>query len=120
MLNSARRIVRLTRWIPLFIKAPIARIAYGFLDDRIFSNTLSNLGVVRLPAGMTEHVEALDVVLDASKTNRASCAMVTFGDTAMLTISKSTADPSFEERLYALLRADGITVSVEGTELHGR
>ena len=43
--------------------------------------------------------------------------MVTFGNTATLSVSKNTIDPSFEEALYELLCRDGLTPVVEGSEL---
>jgi hypothetical protein len=118
MLNSTLRIVTTTRWVPLFIKAPVARLIYGFLGDSIFSNTLSNLGVVTFPEPLASQVAVLDFVLGAPQTNRASCALVTYGGTATLSITKVTLDPSFEETVHALLTADGIDVTVEGTAPH--
>ena len=35
-------------------------------------------------------------------------------------ISKMTADPTFEEKMYQLLTADGIAVEVEGSEYYAR
>lgn len=116
MMASTGRMVGLMRYVPLFIKAPAAKLVYGFLGDTVFSNTLSNLGVIKLPEGMSEHVESVDIILGTSVTNRAGCALATYGNTATLSISKMTADPSFEERLYALLNADGVMVEVEGSE----
>lgn len=115
MLLATQQLVRALRYVPLMVKEPVARMAYGFLGDRIFSNTLSNLGVVELPEEMAQHVESLDFVLGTSLTNRAGCALVTCGGVATLSISKLTADPSFEEKLYALLRGDGVAVRVEGS-----
>ena len=118
MLNGAVKLVSSVRYIPLFIKAPVAGAIYGFLGDKIFCNTLSNLGVVTFPDGMAEHVESMDFVLGTEITNRAACAMVTVGNVATLSISKLTADPSFEEALYDLLCQDGIVPVVEGSELY--
>ena len=36
------------------------------------------------------------------------------------TISKMTADPTFEEKMYQLLLNDGIAVEVEGSEYYER
>lgn len=116
MMKSAAHMVKLIRYIPLAVKAPVAKIIYGFLGDKIFSNTLSNLGVVEMPEQMAQQIEAMDFVLGAAATNRASCALVTFADTATLSITKMTADPSFEEKLYSLLTDDGIIPVVEGSE----
>ena len=118
MLNSTERMVGAMRYVPLFIKAPVARIGYGFLSDRIFSNTISNLGVVTMPAALADHIESMDFVLGGALTNRASCAMVTFNNTATFSISKCTADPSFEEKLYELLASDGVLPVVEGSLIY--
>ena len=118
MMNSTKNMVNAVRYVPLFIKAPAARLVYGFLGDRIFSNTLSNLGVVKMPPELSEQIESMDFILGTALTNRAGCGLVTYGNTATLTLSKFTTDPSFEERLYDLLRLDGIELRVDGSEAH--
>ncbi|MGM9641163.1 MAG: hypothetical protein ACI3V3_07325 [Faecousia sp.] len=118
MLTAAVRMVDVLSWVPLFIKGPVASVVYGFLGDRIFTSALSNLGVVRMPPSMEAQLESMDFVLGTAITNRAMCALVTVGDAATLSITKMTADPSFEEKLYQLLRADGIEVQAEGSRLY--
>ena len=117
MVKATNRIVNAIKFIPLFLKAPVVRLVYGFIGDRGFSNTLSNLGVVSLPPEIAGRIDSMDFVLGAAITNRTSCAMVTFGNTATLSVSKNTADPSFEEALYELLCRDGLIPVVEGSEL---
>ena len=119
MMNATLRMVHSLRWVPMLVKKPAASIVYGFLGDKIFSNTLSNLGVVALPREMTPYVDHFDFVLGTAKSNRASCTLVTFGDVATFTISKLTADPSFEERLYRQFIEAGLKPCVEGSELYG-
>ncbi len=119
MMDSTTRLVDLIRYIPLRVKAPVTKKIYGFLGDGIFSNTLSNLGVVCLPPEMENEIAYMDFILGPSYINRASCGLVTFGNTAMLSITKTTLDPSFEEKLYSLLRRDGLTPEVEGSECYG-
>lgn len=118
MMASTEKMVSMVRYVPLIIKAPVAKVIYGFLGDKLFCNTLSNLGVVKLPDEMARHIESMDFVLGTAITNRVSCSMVTFGGVAVLSIAKMTADPTFEEKLYELLTADGIPVEAEGSELH--
>lgn len=118
MMNAAEKMVNALRYIPLAVKAPAARIVYGYLGDRIFSNILSNLGVVKMPEELSKHIFSMDFVLGAAITNRASCAMVTFGNISTLSITKMTVDPSFEEMMYKLLDADGIPVRIEGSALY--
>ena len=119
MINSTERMVGAVRYVPLFIKTPAARIIYGYLSDRIFSTTLSNVGIINMPPGLEEHIDSIDCVLGSAQTNRASCAMATYGNTASLSITKNTADPTFEEELFRLLKSDGVTLVVEGSVLYG-
>ncbi len=118
MLTATRKMVNTVRYIPLTVKRPVAKIVYGFLGDKIFTNTLSNLGVVNMPSCISEQIESMDFVLGTAITNRAGCAAVTFGDTTIFSITKLTADPTFEEKMYELLCRDGIKVTAEGSELY--
>ena len=115
MLTMAKTLVSSVRYVPLFIKQPVASVIYGFLGDKIFSNTLSNLGVVTLPEEIAEHVESMDFLLGTASSNRAECTLVTTGGVATFTVTKNTADPTFEEKMYALLTKDGIEIEAEGS-----
>ena len=105
--------------MPLFIKAAVAKIVYDFLGDRVFTTTLSSLGVVDMPAEMSEHIKKMDFVLGTVAISRAACSMVTAGDTATFSIAKLTADPSFEERMYSLFVENNLEPHVSGSELYG-
>lgn len=118
MVCASTRLVSSVRFVPLFIKAPIARMIYGFLGDKIFTNTLSNLGVVELPPEMAEKVDRMEFLLGTLVTNRAGCALVTCNGKAVLSISKQTVDPSLEEALARLLEEDGIPFEVKGSMLY--
>lgn len=119
MVTATKKLVSSVRYVPLAIKQPVAKAVYGFLGDKIFSNTLSNLGVVRLPEVFYGYVKSMDFVLGTAMTNRAECSLVTLGNCATLSISKLTADPSFEESMERLLRLDGIEAAIEGSGYYG-
>ena len=119
MLASTEKLVHSMQYIPLALKQPVARLVYGFLGDRIFSNTLSNLGVVQIPEAMARQIESMDFVLGTTITNRAGCSAVTVNQVTTFSIAKTTADPTFEEMMWELLRRDGISVEVEGSECYG-
>jgi hypothetical protein len=118
MVTATGRIVAALRYIPLFAKTPVVKLVSNILSDKIFSNTLSNLGIVSLPPELAQHVRHMEIVLGPAISNRTSCALVTFGNTATLSITKITADPSFEEKLYDLLLSDAISLTVDGSELY--
>lgn len=118
MANAAERMVGAIRYVPLFVKSSVASIIYGYLGDKIITNTLSNLGVVTLPPELDGYIESMDFVLGTAITNRVSCSMVTYGNTATLSIAKMTVDPSYEEKLLHLLCEDDIQTRVEGSDLY--
>ena len=115
MLTSAVMLVNAARPIPLSLKGWFIRIIYGFLGDKLFTNTLSNLGIVEIPDELCPYVRMMDFVLGTVITNRAACSMVTVNGKAVLSIAKLTRDPSFEERLYSELTALGIHTEAEGS-----
>ncbi|MDD3389199.1 MAG: hypothetical protein PHP09_03375 [Bacilli bacterium] len=118
MLYSTKQMVRKLRFIPLFIKTPIAKRVYGMIGERSYTNTLSNLGIVNFPSQLGEHIESLDFILGTAVVNRANVSVVTFKDTVTLSISKNTTDNAFEERLLALFNIDEIPLTIEGSDVY--
>ena len=117
-MSTTVKLVQSVKYIPLNIKKPVVRLVYGFLGDKVNTSFLSNLGVIRLPEDMGEYVEKFDFVLGPSDICRASCALVTFKDVSVLSITKITADVCFEEKLLQLLQKDGLEVDVKGSDVY--
>ena len=106
--------------IPLPLKQPVTKLLGKLLGDRIFTTSLSNLGVVELPEDMAKEIFSMDFVLGTTTINRTQNSLISVNGITTLSISKYTKDPSFEEKVYALLRNDDITIEVEGSEPYGR
>ena len=120
MITATVNLVSSIRLIPLVIKQPIAKMIYGLLGEKIYTTTFSNIGVVRFPEELMEHIDHMDFCLGAQVTNRLACATVTCGNVVTFSISKMTADPAFEEKMFQLLTSDGIDTEVEGSESYAR
>lgn len=117
-MKSTNRLVNSLKFVPLFIKKPIAKIIYGFLGDKIFTTTLSNLGVVNYPEGLKDKIEKMDVVLGTTITNRAMFSMISCNDVLTLSIAKNTTNSALELNLYSLLLNEGIKPQVFGSEVY--
>ena len=120
MITAAVNLVSSIRMIPLVIKQPIAKMVYGFLGEKIYTTTFSNLGVVNMPKEFDEHVTSMDFCLGAQMTNRLACTLITCNGVSAFSISKMTDDPTFEEKMYQLLTNDGLLIEVEGSEYYAR
>ena len=118
MMSTTIKLIKTLRFVPLAIKRPVLIMVYGFLGDKIFSNYLSNVGVVRVPKGMEQYIDKFDFLLGINEICRAACSLITFNNKAVFTISKSTSSPAYEEKLYQLLTDAGIDVEVTGSQLY--
>ena len=118
MMSTAVKLVRSIKLIPLFLKRPVVRTVHGILGDNAFTNTLSNIGVVSMPKEMEPFIEKFDFVLGGDTVNRASCTMITHKNAAVFSITKWTADPSFEDKMYRLFVDCGLRPNVTGSVLY--
>lgn len=115
-MQMSRRLVSALRFVPLVVKRPIVQLAYGAMGDGVFTTTFSNLGAVRSSDEFAQYVEKLDFVLGPPTLNRAICGMCSFGDRAVLTVTKCTTLTLFEDSLYRRLTDDGLEPYMEGTQ----
>ena len=118
MVAGTDNLVNSIKFIPIAIKSPVVKMVYGVLGERVFTTTLSNLGVVTMPKGFAEHIIDMEFALGASKTNKALCGVISYGDTTCFTITKNTVSPVFEEKIHSLLKREGIDPIVEGSPLY--
>lgn len=118
MLYATKKLIKGIRLIPLIIKQPIAKFISGFLGDQAFTSTLSNIGIVNLSDEFNSYIKDVEFTLNTSVYNRGACGVATFNNITTMSISKNTVDPSFESKIYELLKQEGLDVVVEGSELY--
>ncbi len=104
------------RFTPLVLKQLIFQNIINPIKDYNQTNTLSNVGIIKNEFG--GQVDSFDGILGPTGVNRAACGMISYEDNAMLTITKSTLDRSFEESLFEVLSAAGIHVEQEEVSIY--
>lgn len=119
MMSSTAGMINSIKYIPLILKQPVLKLLYKVYGDRLFTLTISNLGVVDFGKDLTKYIESGDFVLGTTAVNRCNTSLITINNVSTLSISKLTVDPSFENKLYDLLLKDGIDIEVEGSECYG-
>ena len=115
MMMTTRKIISTLAYVPLFIKMPIVQSVYGYLGNSIIGNTLSNLGAVKVPEEMAEHIEKMYFVLMPGRPNRATTTMVSIKNRSVMTVTMNDKDLSFLDAVYDLLKEDGLSVELEGS-----
>lgn len=118
MMSTSHKLVSSLKLVPLAVKSPVAKAVYGFLGDARFSNTLSNLGVVRMPEGIADKIDSFQFVLGTCAVSRASCAVCSYGGKTVFSISKSTLDPSFEESMIRTAAELGLKTEISGSPVY--
>lgn len=113
-LASTNKTVKNCRHIPLIIKRPVMLSGSG-IAVRMFTNTLSNLGVVDTPAEMKEYIDKFDCYMGNPANKKVGCNLISYNGKLVFTIVKSIKNDTYENTLYRLLTEDGIAIEVEGT-----
>ncbi len=103
----------LVKIMPLFIKNIAMKAVYDLVGERKSCLTLSNLGNVKLPEEMKEHIERMDFILGKQATTKYNCGMLSYGETTYINFLRKCDDPLLEREVFYILREDGVTVEVE-------
>jgi len=85
------------RCLPLFIKKPIIDTINLHHGDIYCSQTLSNLGEVRLPEAMQPYVTAFDFVLGCQRGNSGACTCAGYDGKLFLHLSRNIFGAEFEQ-----------------------
>ncbi|MBO4358441.1 MAG: hypothetical protein J5796_01420 [Erysipelotrichaceae bacterium] len=116
MMATTGNLIKMIDRVPMIMKTPVIQLAYGYLGNRIIAMTLSNLGNIEVPERMKNLIESFDFIIAPTRPNRAACALVSYDGKMRLTVSKATKDDSFENEIYDLLKEEGLSITVEGSE----
>ena len=116
MMRYANRLVNSIKFIPLFIKKPIANFIYGSLSDKSSTTVLSNLGKINVP--YSEYINKMDFLLGTTISNKVLFTMISANDILTLSISKFTTNTSIENNLFNLFNQKKLNVKVYGSEVY--
>jgi len=106
---------RAIQFMPLGLKKIIISRIAALSAGKSFTGVLSNLGLVK--TDFADRVERFDAISVPSVSGRVGCALVSYRDKAVLSITKRAGSCAFESKMYELLSDLGLTVLVEGNEV---
>ncbi len=111
--NVARQWNLPVRLIPLFIKKIITRFIYSYRETHYFSGMLSNLGRVKLPEAIAEHVKRIDFI-PTPQLNKTGLGVVGYNDRLYLNFGRVVSDPIVARVFLRKLIKMGLAVKVTG------
>ena len=112
------KLVKHLKFIPLFIKRPIANLVVNIFGDRSQTTTLSNLGVINLEYSVSKHIKSADFVLGTTITNKILFTMITVNNITNFTVSKYTTNSSVENNLYNIFKENDLILRIHGSETY--
>lgn len=98
--------------LPLFIKNIIMKAVFIAAGERKSCLSLSNLGVVKLPENMGQHIEKLDFILGVQATAPYNCGVITWQDQMYVNFIRNTRQPELEMAFFKVLQQQGIPAQV--------
>jgi len=106
----------MTRIVPLFLKNTIMGIYFGISAENTTSVLFSNVGLIKLPDEMKEHVKALTLIPPHGIRNAARTAAVGYGDVMSISFTNVFDAMDVEREFFTRLVKMGIHVKIESNK----
>ena len=106
----------LMRIMPLFIKDFVVSSVFKYFGENLYSGTLSNIGMIKVPKEMEEQIERFDFVLGPNTINKCNGSVVTFGNKVNITFSRIIKEPVLENVFFNFLVKMDIPVLIESNQ----
>ncbi|HQK72717.1 MAG TPA: hypothetical protein PL044_02935 [Clostridiales bacterium] len=111
--NTAAQNSWLYRYTPLVLKKAVLKQAYLILGERTMTTALTNLGVVKMPEGMEEHVDHFDFVAGGTLANYLTCAVIACNGVINVTFSSRSVSTDVQQSFFSFLAKRGVPVETQ-------
>lgn len=101
------------RYVPLFIKNLGVAVTFLITGEQTTSALISNIGPVKIPDEMKEHIEKYMFFTGPGKLNGARCGVITLDDKLVFTFSNCYKESDIEREFFTRLVKMGIHVKIE-------
>lgn len=97
---------------PLFLKDIAMKLAYAKVGDNLHTTSLSNLGIVSLPASVEKYVEDFIFTLGVSYSIRYSVSIISYKGFINITFSRDFVETNIEKDFVRFLTDNNINVEL--------
>ncbi len=105
---------KLLRMTPLPIKIVAMRSVYGKIGNKLNTFDTSNLGIVKLPKSMAEHISHYSFMTVPNKDTPKAMSFITFENTLTISFISKIIERDFEIEFFEILKSLGIQSQIEG------
>lgn len=111
--NAATQQNLFIRIVPLFIKDKVVSHFYKLVQDKNSTAGLTNMGILKVPEEMEEHIERFDICMGQPFSKRTNCSIITFKDKLTITFASAIKESDVERYFFRFLIKDGVHVKIE-------
>lgn len=104
------------RFIPIVIKDLAVGITFAIAAEKTTTAIFTNVGIVRIPDEMMEHVESFILMPSPGQLNGARVGAASIGNTMAITFANMYKDTDVEREFFRFLVKKGIPVKIESNK----
>lgn len=104
------------RFLPLFIKDLAVGLVFVFGAEKTTTSVFTNVGVVKVPDEMMEHIESFILMPSPGRLNGARVGAASIGNTMAVTFANMYNDTDVEREFFRFLVKEGIHVKIESNK----
>lgn len=104
------------RFIPIVIKDLAVGITFAIAAEKTTTAIFTNVGIVRIPDEMMEHVESFILMPSPGQLNGARVGAASIGNTMSITFANMYKDTDVEREFFRFLVKKGIHVKIESNK----
>ncbi len=106
--------------VPLDIKQALIKQVHRIVGDDLFTCSLSNLGVIKMPESMAPFISRFDFSLSISERVPLNCSICSSNGIVSCTFSSSLREASVEQAFFRILAADRLPITIESNQNSGK
>lgn len=110
--NASDAQMFITKYSPSFMKKPFILAGFLLYGERLMTSPISNLGVIKVPEEMEEHIEYFDATIGATKKNAINAAVICFKDNVVVTFSTKKSRREVQNTFFLLLKNAGVAADI--------
>lgn len=100
------------RIMPLFIKDFVLNLIYSRVGERLFTSTISNLGVISLPPELKDCVVSYNALLGSTKLNKINLTVCSYNNVTSLTFTTRLKDNRLVRAFFGILTSLGLSITI--------
>jgi len=108
--NERHPIIRI---LPLPLKNMVMPFIYVWFGERVYTSSISNLGLVKLPAEIEDFVDDIEFYPAPSETNKIKMCLSAYKDKVYLCFGRTTENTEIEMHFFRRMIKMGIPVKME-------